>query len=187
MATTKSAFEPKPRDQDVQKADKPSSSKRDHSGCNAVKSPRRSKSLKLIACVKQQSALNGLLLKSFTDKQTGPIQVTSKENEATPLAASSNHSSIVDTPRSSITEHHKLYQMDTILCSGLLLLLKTLEDIGLDGSENDHQHSGHPLSVPWGNKAVKNRRNKSYSKGRKCDRKTFSKTLSSIFDYKFLS
>jgi hypothetical protein len=60
-----------------------------------------------------------------------------------------------------------------------------VEDVGLDGSENDHQHSGRPLRVPWGNKAVKNRRNKSYYNGRKCDRKTFSETLSSIFDFNF--
>ncbi|EED86519.1 predicted protein [Thalassiosira pseudonana CCMP1335] len=180
MATTKSVSEPKPRGQ----------SKRDRSGFNAVKSPRRSKRLKEITRVERQSALNVLPLKTFTDKQTHPKQVTSKENEATPLAASSYHSSIVDTRRSSITEASQALSdgYDSLLGTSVVVDEGTkdvVEDVGLDGSENDHQHSGRPLRVPWGNKAVKNRRNKSYYNGRKCDRKTFSETLSSIFDFNF--
>jgi hypothetical protein len=165
--------------------------KRSHAEVGAKKpSPRRSKRLRESARVEQKEALEAALSqKSSTSHRITPKNDTNatpstamKKNygkSPSPTISFTNISPNDNSPLSNDTSNSK----DLFLGKSVVVNNNQDQDIDLDGCESIVQRDAGPLAVPWGARSGVKARKKSYTMGRKRDRKPFS--ISSIFDFKF--
>jgi hypothetical protein len=165
--------------------------KRSHAEVGVKKpSPRRSKRLRESARVEQKEALEAALSQKYS---TSHHITTKNDNNATPSTAMkknyrkspsptisfTNISPNDNSPLSNDTSNSK----DLFLGKSVVVNNNHDQDIDLDGCESIVQRDAGPLAVPWGARSGIKARKKSYTMGRKRDRKPFS--ISSIFDFKF--
>jgi hypothetical protein len=162
--------------------------KRSRADFDAIKSPRRSKRVREASRVEQRRALEA----SLSQDSVLSRKVTPKEDpKASPLVRKKTYGkspSPTDSFKTSPASSNGTDSSDDMFL-GKSVVVNADQDQnigGLDGCESIVQRDVGPLAVPWGARSGPAKSRKTYSTGRKRDRKPFSfETISSIFEFKF--